>query len=129
MFCRFGFHADGAIRLVDAQIRGDLDMTGAQLSKPGQTVLLAHRLRVDGGLRFGDGFRADGEISLRGARIGGQVSFEGAQLTNPGLTALDAGRLTADGESGLRETDSVLTARSSSTARASAGKCHSKARS
>ena len=97
MFCRFGFHADGAIRLVDAQIRGGLDMTGAQLSKPGQTVLLAHRLRVDGGLRCGDGFRADGEISLRGARIGGQVSFEGAQLTNPGLTALDAGRLTADG--------------------------------
>ncbi len=96
MFCRFGFHAEGESRLVDAQIRGSLDMTGAHLANPGQVALSADRLRVEGSLACSGGFRADGQISLNAARIGGQVSFNSAHLANPGQIALNANRLTTD---------------------------------
>jgi hypothetical protein len=109
MFCRAGFTAKGTMRLLRAQIGGQLNFEGAILDNQGREALIADGLTVDQSMVCGAGgpgteeaiapnkrFRADGEVALAGAHIGGQLTFRGASLTNPGGRALTADKLTVD---------------------------------
>jgi hypothetical protein len=84
MFCRDGFHTRGAIRLVGAEIGGDLDMSAAHLDGLGGTTLNADGLTVKHSLFFTEGFSSLGEIRLTGARIGGDLVLSSAHLSTAG---------------------------------------------
>lgn len=90
LFCRNGFHAGGEIRLLGAEIGGNVDFNKAGLNNPDKDALSADGVKIAGNLVCGDGFHADGEIRLLGAEIGGDVSFIGASLNNPDKDALNA---------------------------------------
>ena len=91
-----GFTAAGAIRLLGADIAGQLSCHGAQLTGPYQDgyALAADRVKVGGGAFLDEGFTAAGAISLAGADITGQLICGGAQLTGHGQ---DGNALAADG--------------------------------
>lgn len=92
LFCRDRFHVDGEIRLLAAEIGGNVTFSEACLSNPGKPTLSADGIKIAGNLFCGDGFHAEGEIRLLGAEIGGNVVFEKASLNNPGNRALIADR-------------------------------------
>jgi hypothetical protein len=75
-----GFKAAGAVRLPVAGITGNLEMDGAKVTGSDQDgyALVAHGLRVGGGVRLRDGFEAAGAISLGGARVGGRLDLTDA---------------------------------------------------
>jgi hypothetical protein len=86
MFLRGGFTAIGAgdlgaVRLLGAQISGQLDCTGAALRNNSGPALVADRLRVGQDMYLRSGFTAtsggaDVAVDLTGARIGGTLSFD-----------------------------------------------------
>jgi hypothetical protein len=91
MIC--GFTVTGEVRLIDAHIGGQLNLTGAILtgatpaSPSGTTSLAADGLTVDHNMFCG--FTVTGEVCLIDAHIHGRLDFTGATLTNPSGTALD----------------------------------------
>ncbi|HRJ60290.1 MAG TPA: hypothetical protein PKZ97_00600 [Azospirillaceae bacterium] len=97
LFCQDGFHADGEIRLLGAEIGGDVTFIAARLNNPGEDVLSADGVKIAGDLFCRNGFNADGEIRLLGAEVGGDVSFSGASLKNPDKRALTADRVKTAG--------------------------------
>ena len=94
-FAATGHSEDGAVRLLGAQIAGQLSLSGATLTNEAGPALIANRVSVGGGVFLDGGFSAtghgdDGAVRLLGAQIPGQVSLRGATLTNetgPALTA------------------------------------------
>ena len=90
VMCGDGFMAKGEIRLVAANIGGQITFNGAYL-RGGPTVLVADGLTVRGDMSF-DSMRADGEIRLPGASIGGQLSFGGARIFSADRPAITANR-------------------------------------
>ncbi len=77
-----GFTAAGAVRLIAADIAGQLGCSGAQLTGHNDGyALFAHGMRTGGDLSLDEGFTAAGAVWLAGAVIGGQLSCRGAQLT------------------------------------------------
>lgn len=90
LFCQYGFHADGEIRLPGAEIGGSVSFIAASLSNRGNRALSADCVKIAGNLFCQNRFHVDGEISLVGAEIGGDVSFVGASLNNPDNSALKA---------------------------------------
>jgi len=78
----------GELRLLGVRIGGQLALSNARLTHPGQTVLLLDRATIEGGLFLQDVVTA-GEVRLLGAHIGGHLDLSGARLTNPGRTALN----------------------------------------
>lgn len=90
VFLRTGFLADGEVRLLGAQIEGNLDCTNATISNPGRPdtsdgghALNADRAVVEGGVFLRNGFRADGEVRLLGAQIGGDLDCNGGKFKAP----------------------------------------------
>ncbi|MGD1212513.1 MAG: hypothetical protein ABR973_14285 [Candidatus Acidiferrales bacterium] len=82
-----GFHATGEVRLIGAQIGGDLDCRGAVLHNPAQakaenggTALLADGAVVKGSVFLNQGFQAEGTVRLVGAQIGGDLVCDKAQF-------------------------------------------------
>ena len=74
-----GFTAAGVIRLLGANITGQLTCKGAQLvgaDSDGRTVI-ADRLTIGGSVFLSDGFSATGVVQMTGARIEGQLSCSG----------------------------------------------------
>lgn len=88
MFCRDGFVSTGEMRLLGAQIEGQLSMTGASLkgaivdADSFRPAFSGDQLRVSRGVFF-DGVSAVGEVRLPGARVGGRLSMTGAKLAVP----------------------------------------------
>lgn len=80
LFCVKGFTSKGTVRLLGAQIGGDVDFVGATLDGDGGTALNADRMVVKGSLFCRDGFTSKGEVRLSIAQIDGTAEFEGAQL-------------------------------------------------
>ena len=80
VFLRHDFSAQGAIRLLGAQIGGDLDCTGAKLEVEKGYALSADGAVIKGDVFLGDGFSAQGAIRLLGAQIGGDLNCTGAKL-------------------------------------------------
>ncbi len=93
----------GEIRLLGAEIGGDLDCSGAKLRNPGGYALNADGVAAKGHVFLNNGFEADGEVRLLGAEIGGDLDCSGAKLRNPGGSTLNADGLTTKGNVFLRE--------------------------
>lgn len=92
------FTVTGEIRLVGANIGGQLCMIGAKLANPWGPTLMADLMTVRQGMQCVDDFSSVGEVSLAGAKIGGQLLLDGAHLHNPGKTALNAAQVKVDSD-------------------------------
>ena len=76
------FTAAGALRLIGADIGGNIEGSGARLNRAGDDryALVADVLKVGDDVNFDSGFTAAGALSLIGADIGGNLDCSGAQL-------------------------------------------------
>jgi predicted acyltransferase (DUF342 family) len=75
LFLRNGFTGAGAIRLVGADITGNLDCNAAELTGASEgNALVADGLKVGHDVLLGRGFTAAGAISLESACINGSLS-------------------------------------------------------
>ena len=97
VFLTKGFHAEGEVRLLGADIGGDLACTGATFKNPKGAALSADGLKTTGSVSLKD-IHAEGEVRLPGADIGGQLSCTGATFNNPKGSALSADRLKTTGD-------------------------------
>ncbi len=94
---RYGFHAEGEVRLLNAEIGRYLDFIAAELGSPskfgGSTVAVrADRIQVNGDILFGQilagpssqpqnrGSCVVGDALFNGAQIGGNLSCEGSRF-------------------------------------------------
>ncbi len=85
-----GFRSDGEVRLLGADIGGNLDCGKGKFMNPGRTALSADRMKVAGTVSLSNGFSADGEVRLAGAEIGVDFSCVGGKFVNSGGMALVA---------------------------------------
>jgi hypothetical protein len=76
------FTATGAVRLLDADIGGQLSLKDAQLTGSEGTALVGDRMKVGANVML-DRVFANGAIRLSGADIAGQLSCKGAFLSEP----------------------------------------------
>ncbi len=95
VFLREGFHAEGEVRLLGAQIGGDLSSVGGAFKNPLQPgvagtgmALIGDGAVVKGTVFLRDGFRAEGRVRLVGAQIGGALDC---------IRATFSGELNAEG--------------------------------
>jgi hypothetical protein len=79
------FLAEGEVRLIGAQIGGELNCNGGCYKNPADRALYAEGARVEGAVLLGDGLRADGEVDFTGARIGVGLACDGATFTSVSL--------------------------------------------
>jgi sRNA-binding regulator protein Hfq len=98
VFLRYGFKADGEVRLVGATIGGNLDCRNGQFNNERADALSADGVKVEGDVLFSSGFRAEGEVRLLGATIGGDLACGGGQFVNADGYALNADRLKVEGD-------------------------------
>lgn len=73
IFLRRRFKADGEVRLVGCDVRGQLDCSGGTFSAPEETALNAQDAVIGRGVFLSEGFRATGSVALTAARISGSV--------------------------------------------------------
>jgi len=102
VFCDHGFTALGEIRLLGAEVGGQLNFSGAVLGgkqSDGKLgfALSADGIKVKGNIVCNDGFTATGTIRFLGAEIGGSLDFSGAVLDGNGGDALSADRVKVKG--------------------------------
>jgi hypothetical protein len=78
-----GFSAAGAVRLLGADITGQLSLRGARLAGRDSNgdALIADWLKTAGGVFLSEGFTAAGAVRLLGADIIGHLDCSGAHLT------------------------------------------------
>ncbi|WP_139186582.1 hypothetical protein [Actinopolyspora saharensis] len=89
----------GTLRLLAANITGQLALRGARLTATNGPALIASNLTVGNSLFLDEGFTASsdsdrGTLRLLGASITGQLSLQGAELTATNGPALYADNLT-----------------------------------
>ena len=84
-----GFSAEGEVRLLGANIGGDLNCEGGKFDNPGKCALSADKLTAKSDVILSGGFSAKGEVRLVGADIGGNLDCEGGGFDNPDGGALD----------------------------------------
>ncbi|MBA2474252.1 MAG: hypothetical protein H0V41_19205, partial [Pseudonocardiales bacterium] len=92
-FIATGHSQDGAVRLADAHISGQLNLSHAKLTNQAGRALIGDHLQVDSDM-FAEGFIAtghsqDGAVRLADAHISGQLNLAHAKLTNPAGPVLD----------------------------------------
>jgi hypothetical protein len=98
-----GFRAQGEVRLLAAQIGGNLDCNRGTLINPprnggGGDAFSADLATVNGSVFLGDGFRAEGETRLVGTQIGGNLDCDDGVFINPANKLTGSGTaLLADG--------------------------------
>ena len=63
------FQATGTVRLVGAEIHGDLDCSGGQFRNGNGDALVLERTRIDGELFFTEGFKAEGGVILSNTSV------------------------------------------------------------
>jgi len=90
VFLRRGFRAEGGVRLLNAQIGGDLDCEAATFENPPSpdcpssgAALDMDAIEVNGHLLMRKGFRAVGEVRLPSAEIRGDLDCSGGTFSNP----------------------------------------------
>ncbi len=114
IFLRNGFSAEGEVRLIGAQIGGELDCYAGTFKNPPQKdaeghavdgtgeALVANRINVKGSVFLRNGFSAEGQVCLIGAQIGGNLFWLGVRNTR-GVTLdlrdASVGAVADDGES------------------------------
>lgn len=79
VFLRGGFTANGEVRLLGAQIGGNLECDGAKLDGKDGDALSFDGAVIKGGVFLRNGF-THGEVRLRDAQIGGSFDCGGARL-------------------------------------------------
>ncbi|MBN8506748.1 MAG: hypothetical protein J0L58_19955 [Burkholderiales bacterium] len=89
---RNGVKAKGEVRLLGAQIGGDLECSGGQFDVKEGDALSADRAVVKGSVFLDDGFLATGKVRLLGVQIGGNLACRGGQFE-----AKEGDALSADG--------------------------------
>ncbi|MHC4742906.1 MAG: hypothetical protein ACYS8Z_13405 [Planctomycetota bacterium] len=82
VFLRDGFKAHGEVRLLGAEIGGNLECWKGQFSNEGGYALNCDGMKVTGSVFLRDCFKAHGEVRLLGAEIGGQLSCPDGEFTN-----------------------------------------------
>ena len=94
VFLDRGFTPAGAVRLPGADITGQLNCRGAQLTSQNQdgNALDASGMRVGGDVFLDGGLTAAGTFSLNSAHVGGSVSLRPAALAGAGTVALTAAK-------------------------------------
>ena len=97
-----GFFAEGEVRLLGANIGGDLECTDGKFHNPGRKALNADGLTTKGKVNLNNDFSAEGEVRLLGANIGGSLNCTGRKFHNPKGYALVADKLTTKGSVNLR---------------------------
>ncbi len=97
VFLRNGFRAKGEVRLLGADIGGNLDCSNGSFENADGKALSADRLKTAGDVFLRDNFSAKGEVRLLGADIGGDLSCVGGHFSNPGSDALSAERAIISG--------------------------------
>ncbi len=97
VFLHKGFSATGMVRLLGAQIGGDLACVGAKLDGKDGDALLADGAVVKGNVFLNEGFSATGEVRLLGAQIGATLDCSGAKLDGKDGDALSADRAVIKG--------------------------------
>ena len=80
LYLREGFKATGEVRLLGAQIDGNLDCNGGQFEVKKGNALSADGSVVKGDVFLNEGFKATGEVRLMGAQIGGSLNCSGGQF-------------------------------------------------
>ncbi|MGH3546958.1 MAG: hypothetical protein ACRDQU_02305 [Pseudonocardiaceae bacterium] len=101
-FTATGHGEDGAVRLPDAHITGQLNLDRAALTNPAGAALIGDHLRVDSDM-FAEEFTAtghspDGAVRLADAHISGQLNLSHAKLTNQAGRALIGDHLQVDSD-------------------------------
>ena len=99
---RDGFSADGEVRLLSANVGGNLSCGGGRFHNPKGDALNADGIMTQGDVNLRNGFSAEGEVRLLGANVGGHLSCEGGRFHNPKGKALSADGITAKGDVNLR---------------------------
>lgn len=74
--CRNGFVSLKEVRLLGAEISGNMSFMGAKLDGKGRRALSAERIWVKGNVFCHNGFRVTGAASFRGAHIDGQFYWQ-----------------------------------------------------
>lgn len=98
VFLKHGFTATEEIRLLGAQIHGNLECNGAQLDgKEGDALSVDHSI-IKGSVFLSDGFTATGEVRLLGAKIDGNLECNGAKLDGKDGDALSVDRSVIKGD-------------------------------
>ena len=100
---RDGFSAEGEVRLLGANIGGNLSCTDGKFHNPKGNALNADGLTTKGSVHLRDDFSAEGEARLLDANIGGNLDCTGGKFHNPEGNALSADGLTTKGTVHLRD--------------------------
>lgn len=96
------FHATGTVRMVGADITGELCCTAGRFDNPGGRSLDAERL-IAGDVYLDRCFQAHGEVRLAGARITRQLNCTRGTFVNEAGYALDADGIHCGGAMFLNE--------------------------
>ncbi len=91
------FEAEGQVRLVGAEIEGDLACTGGSFEVASGEALIADRIKVTGNVNLDGSFTAQGEVRLLGAEIGGNLQCSGGSFKVASGDALSADNLRLTG--------------------------------
>ncbi|MEV5816056.1 oxidoreductase [Streptomyces mutabilis] len=73
-----------ALSLINAHVSGAVNLSGAEITAPGEWAVSAGGLVAEGGVYCVDGFVAHGEVRLMGAQLPGGLHMRGALLERPG---------------------------------------------
>ncbi|WP_407835321.1 hypothetical protein ACE1OC_01035 [Streptomyces sp. DSM 116496] len=73
-----------ALSLINAHVSGAVNLSGAEITAPGEWAVSAGGLVTEGGVYCLDGFVAHGEVRLMGAQLPGGLHMRGALLERPG---------------------------------------------
>ena len=98
---RDDFSAEGEVRLLNANIGGDLNCEGGRFHNPGGNALHADGLTTKGSVHLRDDFSAEGEVRLLYANIGMNLNCMGGKFNNSDGDAFSADGLTTKGDVNL----------------------------
>ncbi len=102
VFLRLGFTAKDEVRLLGAQIGGNLDCGGASFDLNNGIAFNAGKAKVAGSVFLRRGFSAKSEVRLLGAQIGGNLDCGGAYFRSDQGVALVADGVDVKGDFDLR---------------------------
>ncbi len=94
---RDGFQTDGEVRLLGANIGGNLDCADGRFQNLKRIAINASGLKAEVDVNLRGGFHAEGEVRLLGASISGNLDCAGGRFQNPEGDALSADRLKVEG--------------------------------
>jgi hypothetical protein len=108
VYLRNGFSATGGVRLLGAEIGGNLECDGSTFANADGFALYADNMKVRGAVFMRDGFSATGGVRLLGAEIGGNLECDRSIFTNAGGFSLYADNMKVTGAVFLRDGFSAM---------------------